>query len=847
MLSKLSQKIGYQFFLLLFLLVISLLLPMSYFAWKAVVDFGDSAVQINQSFIADRAFDFLLNKTKEQSLRYENYFEKVRVTASMLGAEAQKIYDDMAAYPREITTLPFVLWKNTANSIYYSPPGQPVLTAFWGAENIDSGTFKEIAALTAMDPLLITAKRQIPDSIAAHMITTSGIGRYFPDSEMMNKQVEMLPPPQIFDLRHGAPYTIFKDRPRGKGEAQWTPVYKDDVDAGLMVTASAPVYDRDDNLLAITGIDISLTWLEQELLSYFPYDRRRQDEYSINFILDQSGKLISVPKPCLSVLEISVNASKFKDSSDIFNYSLLDSSNLTVRKLQERIIDQGNSLFSTTINGEQYVVVSCAMDRLGWYMVHLLNRKTMFQTVNQTGLALDETLDTLKIKFVHFFLIVTATMLMVMVLIVRRYISPLQLLGRTAAEIGRGNLAVRCELDREDELGRVAASMNEMAAQLDRVDKEKQVYTEELEAMVAERVRDLAKKNIELEQLVHRLHRESDRYQVTANALREQQERLKSITDFSLAGLLVTQDGVLKYYNNGFVKMAGFEKGELAGPLDFRKFVHEDDQHIIARNMQYRVEGKTSAPYQVRGIRKDGSIVHVLIEGVPITWNGRPGALATLVDITPLKEIESRLQQSVEEKEVLLKEVYHRTKNNMLVIISLLNLQADEIEDPKMQKIFFETENRIRAMSLIHESLYQTHNLANIDVGEYLKNIGSELVSSMTLHGRIELEVESESMIVSIDKAMPLGLIANEIITNAIQHAFEGRTGNKIFINLGKTEDGRIQVAIGDNGIGMAPESLENNDLFGMMVIRNLISMQLQGEYSVSMENGTCYTITFID
>ena len=123
--------------------------------------------------------------------------------------------------------------------------------------------------------------------------------------------------------------------------------------------------------------------------------------------------------------------------------------------------------------------------------------------------------------------------------------------------------------------------MNEMASQLDRVDKQKQVYTEKLEEIVADRVRDLAKKNIELERLVYRLHRESDRYQVTANALREQQERLKSITDFSLAGLLVTQDNVLKYYNNGFVKLAGYEKGELTGPLDFRNFVVDEDQPII--------------------------------------------------------------------------------------------------------------------------------------------------------------------------------------------------------------------------------------------------------------------------
>lgn len=845
MFSQLSQKISYQFFLLLFLLVVSLLLPMTYFAWKAVVDFGDSAGHINQSFIADRAFDFLLNKTKEQSLRYEGYFEKVRVTASMLGAKAQQIYDSMDEQG-EITYLPFVMWQNPGNGIFYTPSDEQVMSLYWGGASVDTKVFREIAALTELDPLMITAKRQVADSIAVHMITTSGVGKYFPDNAQLKKQAEMLPPPSFFDLRDGVPYTIFLDGVRRRGGAEWTPVYKDDFDEGLMVTASAPVYDRYNNLLAITGIDVSLNWLEHELLSYFPTDHMQENENSINFIVNSEGQLIIIPKQYFEILGLRFDAANLKYSSDVFEYSLLDSENHTVRRLHDRIIRQGNSLFSTTINGEQYVVVSCKMEKLGWHMVHLLTRKTLFQTVNQTDIALKETLKTLKRKFINFFLIVIFALLIGMILVVRRYISPLQLLGHTAAEIGRGNLSTRCELNRDDELGRVAVSMNEMAAQLDRIDKQKKVYTEELEEMVADRVRDLAKKNIELERMVYRLHRESDRHQVTAEALRENEERLRSITEFSLAGLLVTQDNTMKYYNHGFVKMAGYEKGELVGPLDFRKFVVEEDLPLIVENMQQRSKGE-GGKYQVRGIRKDGSVIQVLIEAVPIIWDGRPGALATLVDITLLKEIEKRLQQTVEEKEILLKEVYHRTKNNMLVIISLLTLQADEISDPKMQKIFFETENRIRAMSLIHESLYQTHNLANIDIGEYLRNLATELVASMTLRWDIDLTVESDAMIISIDKAMPLGLIANEIVTNAIQHAFYEQLEKKIYIGLNKRDGGEFELVIKDNGVGIGSECLEDTEQFGLMVIRNLIEMQLQGKYSVSSDNGTCYTITFTD
>ena len=227
--------------------------------------------------------------------------------------------------------------------------------------------------------------------------------------------------------------------------------------------------------------------------------------------------------------------------------------------------------------------------------------------------------------------------------------------------------------------------------------------------------------------------------------------------------------------------------------------------------------------------------------------------LVTIVDISHSKSIEKKLitneanlQRSLEEKEILLKEVYHRTKNNMLVIISLLNLQMDEIEDKKAIFLLKETENRIRTMSLMHESLYQTTSLADINLAQYLSKIATNLINSMTTGNNFSLELDCKEISISIDKAMPLGLAVNEIITNAIQHAFPNNTGGVIQIKLSQDHKGNIQLNIGDSGVGISQSiDPQNSDSLGSQIIDSLIDKQVKGTYSVIIGVGTTYIITF--
>jgi two-component sensor histidine kinase len=202
------------------------------------------------------------------------------------------------------------------------------------------------------------------------------------------------------------------------------------------------------------------------------------------------------------------------------------------------------------------------------------------------------------------------------------------------------------------------------------------------------------------------------------------------------------------------------------------------------------------------------------------------------------------LEKSNECNRVLLKEVYHRTKNNMLVIISMLNLRAMNVEDPNFRQLAMDTENKIRAMALVHEQLYQSENLRNLDFEKYLRNMAKTLVSSATNNDQIEVEIDCNSQTLSIDIAVPLGLVINEIITNALKHAFPDNMKGKIQITMRAVDINNIELSIGDNGIGL-PDDFNPvlSKSLGMQINNSIIKQQLKGTIDISKDNGTRYTI----
>jgi two-component sensor histidine kinase len=215
-------------------------------------------------------------------------------------------------------------------------------------------------------------------------------------------------------------------------------------------------------------------------------------------------------------------------------------------------------------------------------------------------------------------------------------------------------------------------------------------------------------------------------------------------------------------------------------------------------------------------------------------------------DISQMKAIESALRASVEEKDVLLKEIHHRVKNNLQVISGLLDLQAHHITDQRGREIYKESQNRVITMALIHEELYQARDLARVDFGAYMENLAANLFASYGIgKNRVRLVMEVEKSEMVVDTAIPCGLIVNELISNALKHAFpDGRAG-EVSLSFKVTGDRQFRLQVKDDGVGL-PEGymVSRSGSLGMQLISVIVD-QLGGEMLVESEDGTSFTITF--
>jgi two-component sensor histidine kinase/GAF domain-containing protein len=224
----------------------------------------------------------------------------------------------------------------------------------------------------------------------------------------------------------------------------------------------------------------------------------------------------------------------------------------------------------------------------------------------------------------------------------------------------------------------------------------------------------------------------------------------------------------------------------------------------------------------------------------------RKGAIEYARDISERKAAEDRLQASLREKEVLLREIHHRVKNNMQVISSLLNLQSRRIQDPAVLEAFKESQRRIRSMALIHERLYQSTDLSRIEFSQYLRNLATHLFHSYQVDSdRIRLSLEAEEVFLNINTAIPCGLIVNELISNSLKHAFpEGRSG-EVGVALQRVVGDGYVIRVRDDGIGF-PAGLDfrRTESLGMQIVSTLAS-QIEASIELKREKGTSFTIRF--
>ena len=242
--------------------------------------------------------------------------------------------------------------------------------------------------------------------------------------------------------------------------------------------------------------------------------------------------------------------------------------------------------------------------------------------------------------------------------------------------------------------------------------------------------------------------------------------------------------------------------------------------------------------------RSDGSIRNVEVYSGPIKIKDRTLLFLIIHDITERRQAEDMIQRSLKEKEVMLKEIHHRVKNNMQVIYSLLSLQSKTIADQTVRAMFEESQNRVLSMALIHEKLYGSADLAHVDFKEYLKSLVSGIASTYK-RSDVVCSVEMEPLALDVNVGIPCGLIVNELVSNCLKHAFPQSRSGTITLGIKRNSDGNNVLTVADDGIGF-PEAVDfrNTASLGLQLV-NVLTGQIHGTIEMVVHAGTKFIIIF--
>jgi PAS domain S-box-containing protein len=292
-----------------------------------------------------------------------------------------------------------------------------------------------------------------------------------------------------------------------------------------------------------------------------------------------------------------------------------------------------------------------------------------------------------------------------------------------------------------------------------------------------------------------------------------------------------------------WTELLGYTEKELLSQ-PYINFVHPDDRNITSDERRRLPGDYAPSTFENRYVTKSGEIVY-------LSWHSRVDELTKLIyanvrDVTKQRKKEERLLSSLGEKELLLREIHHRVKNNLQVISSLLSLQSGmKKSNVKLEQLYEDSQNRIKSMSAIHEMFYRSESLDKIEFPVYAKKLVIDLIYSLKgKENNINLDFSTDDIQFDLDTAIPLGLIVNEIITNALKHGFSQAKDGTITVHFKKSDSGEIHLFIGDSGEGSKDNPLEQQEeTLGMMMINDLVEQIGASITYLSEEKGINYLV----
>ncbi|WP_158551503.1 PAS domain S-box protein [Rhodohalobacter sp. SW132] len=313
---------------------------------------------------------------------------------------------------------------------------------------------------------------------------------------------------------------------------------------------------------------------------------------------------------------------------------------------------------------------------------------------------------------------------------------------------------------------------------------------------------------------------------------------------------LIDSEGRMRKWNSNLEEISKYTSVELKNKLYMELIAKED--HRVAQESLQQVQSEGYARRELKIFSKEGEVIPHLLVSFKFQLHDDNYVIGIGIDITEekkaleeIKSKEEKLHTSLNEKEVLLQEIHHRVKNNLAIVSGLFQLEIYNTEDKQLQYILSANQMRIKSMALIHESLYSHSDFTDIHFGKYLEELSSTIFKTFTAEAEsLKLELDTDSLSLNINQAIPCALLVNELLINALKHAFPDERDGKIKVTL-REKDGFVHLSVQDNGVGLDPGvNFENPATLGLKLISHLVK-QLYGDIKADSSEGTTFTVSF--
>jgi PAS domain S-box-containing protein len=328
--------------------------------------------------------------------------------------------------------------------------------------------------------------------------------------------------------------------------------------------------------------------------------------------------------------------------------------------------------------------------------------------------------------------------------------------------------------------------------------------------------------------------------------LRMEAQFLSSIVESSEDAILTKDlNGIILSWNRGAEKIYGYTAEEMIGNR-VSMLTPPGKEDEIPQVLERLRRGEKIEHYETLRMRKDKKVIDISLTVSPVKDHRGIVVAASAIarDITEKKQVENLIRSQLEEKNLLIQEVYHRVKNNLQLVCSLLELRLRTLDPEKTEAAFKDSIQRIRAMALLHENMYHSESLSRIDFKNYLMKLSEPLIQAYCFdHSKVDLKITGDATYMKLSAAVPLGLIFNEVLTNAFKYAFVENGNGTIHIDL-REEDSFLHITISDDGVGL-PENVNPLEArtFGFRIVGLLVT-QLDGTLEIRRENGTVFKLT---